>query len=131
MIDAAQIDWLNARLNAAAQHGEKIILFNHFPATLGTTSPNHGVMWNYDEFQKLISPRKGVVAHLNGHYHHGGYEQIDGVHYVSLEALVESPENMPAFAVADVFEDRLAIRGFGSASSYDLAFRTSENGASV
>lgn len=131
MIDEAQFRWLKTRLSDAAHCNEKVILFNHFPATTGTTSANHGVMWNYAELQNVIAPYKNVVAHLNGHYHHGGYEQAGGVHYISLEALVESPEKDGAFAVVDVFEDKMRVRGFGSASRYDLAFPQFERASAV
>jgi hypothetical protein len=56
---------------------------------------------------------------LAGHDHLGGYAQIDGRHFVTLEALLEAPDN--AYAVVHAFPDRLQIVGSGSVTSRGLA----------
>ena len=56
---------------------------------------------------------------LAGHDHLGGYARIDGRHFVTLEALLEAPDN--AYAVVQAFPDRLRIVGCGSVTSRELA----------
>ena len=55
----------------------------------------------------------------HGHDHAGGYARSGGVHYVTVPGMVEAPEKN-AFAVVDVYDDRLDVRGFGSVPSRTL-----------
>lgn len=46
--------------------------------------------WNHDEIRAVIAQAPGVVAvALSGHDHMGGYALVEGVHYVTLEAMLE------------------------------------------
>ena len=60
---------------------------------------------------------------MAGHDHTGGYARAGGVHFLTLEAIVEAPSGSNAFAVLDFHEDKIVVRGFGSATSrvLDLA----------
>ena len=63
------------------------------------------------------SSKSPAVLYLAGHDHTGGYERAGGVHFLTLEAIVEAPPGSNAFAVLDFFDDRIVVRGFGSATS--------------
>ena len=60
---------------------------------------------------------------MNGHDHEGGYAQQDSIHFVTFQGLVESgAEN--AYAIVEVYPDRLEIRGYGTVPSRSLALRS-------
>ena len=61
-----------------------------------------------------------MLAVLQGHFHFGNYQQLEGVHYCTLQAVVEGsgPENN-AYAVMDILPgDVLRITGFRKQKSY-------------
>ncbi len=60
-------------------------------------------------------------AYLNGHRHSGGYELQGGLHYLTLNGMLEMKDN--AFSCARLYRSHLEIRGFGRQPSRTLQFR--------
>ena len=107
-IGAEQLDWLEETLESAAEAGEKVMLFCHFPVY---PAGAHN-LWNGEEVIELLEAHPNVVAYFNGHNHAGNYATREGVHYVTVKGMVET-EDETAFAVVDVYGDRLEMTGHG------------------
>jgi len=110
-----QREWLRATLDKAAAAGERSIIFCHAPVY-----PDGGTtLWDDAEVLKILDSARGVAAWMNGHAHEGGYALRRGVHHVNFKGMIEAQAN--AFALVDVFPDRIHITGFGSEPSRELA----------
>ena len=66
-------------------------------------------------------PRLSPQLALAGHDHLGGYASIQGRHFCTLEALLESPPDGNAYALLHLYPDRLVIEGIGTVTSRVLA----------
>ena len=51
--------------------------------------------WNAAEVERELLACPAVVLAFNGHDHMGGYSCLDGVHFIGLEGMVESPQGRP------------------------------------
>ncbi|MDF1816531.1 MAG: metallophosphoesterase [Verrucomicrobiales bacterium] len=117
-IGPEQMKWLEAQLKEAASSGDKAIISCHYPI-LPDNSHN---LWNDQEVLAVIERFPGVVvAWLNGHNHAGNYGERNGVHFVTIQGMVDTPDSN-AFAVMDVLPDRLKIRGSGRVPDRELRF---------
>ncbi len=112
-----QMSWLKNALNQACQAGEKVILFCHHPVF----PKNSNTLWNDTEVMNLIESNDCVVAYINGHYPPGNYEEQNGIHYLTLRGMVDTP-NKNAFAIIEVYPDRLEVVGYGRELSRTLYF---------
>ncbi len=110
-----QLAWLKGELDAAQEAGELVIIFNHFPAA---PDNNHN-LWNYKDMQAMLGQYDNVMAYFNGHNHAGNYGAIDGVHYVTVEGMLETADTT-AYAIVEVYADRIEMQGFGRASDRTL-----------
>jgi len=115
-VSREQIDWLRGRLESAAEADEPVVVMGHFPLW---PEDMHN-LWNFEEVVALLGEYDNVIAYLNGHNHAGHYGTVDGIHYVTLEGMVETPAET-AYAVVEIYEDRLVIDGEGRATDRELA----------
>ena len=67
----------------------------------------------FSQFQDII------LCVFCGHYHKGGYAFVDNIHHVTLEGILEAEQD-ECCAVVDVFDDRLEMKGHGSATTRTL-----------
>ncbi len=108
-IGPKQLSWLEAQLVEATDGGEKAIISCHYPI-LPDNSHN---LWNDQEVLDVIAKHsKTVIAWFNGHNHAGNYGQSNGVHFVTVQGMVDTAD-ANAFAVMDVMPNALKIRGHG------------------
>ena len=66
-----------------------------------------------------------VIAVLAGH-EHIGWDHFDpdtGVQYITMPAIIETKPGGNAYATARLFDDRLAVTGFGRVPSYSVKLR--------
>jgi len=96
-----QKEWLRKELEGAERRGEKVIVVCHFPLLPETTDDKYGFLWNHLEIVELLSAFSAVKVCLSGHYHHGGYECCNGIHFVVLPAFVNRWEH-PRFCSGTV-----------------------------
>lgn len=77
---------------------------------------------NADEVRAILSNSGQVMAVFQGHQHQGGYEEIDGIHYVTFQAVVEgSGRSENAYSIAEIRPDgTISITGYRRATTYDL-----------
>ncbi|HEY6229173.1 MAG TPA: phosphatase, partial [Verrucomicrobiae bacterium] len=84
--------------------------------------PNNHNEWNSDALLQLVNRNRNIVAWINGHNHAGAYALRDGVPFITMHGMVETP-NTNAFATAEIFSDRLVIAGKGREPSREIKFR--------
>jgi calcineurin-like phosphoesterase family protein len=111
-----QMSWFADRLEAACSKGERVVVLSHYPVF--PEDPHN--LYNADAVRALIDQQDCVLAYASGHKHSGAYAFEGGVHYLTLQAMVDSEQT--AFALVEVFEDRMRIRGFGREADRTLAF---------
>ena len=127
-IGPGQLRWIAKKLRKADRLNLKTILFSHLPLL-----PENGLhLWNNREVLTILSAHPSVVAFISGHHHEGGYVKSDGIHHLTLKGLVEATAPT-ACAVAQVFSDRIIVKGFGDQKSYklQLAGRQTESSSQV
>lgn len=107
-----QFDWLAALLNRADVAQEKVILFCHYPLF----PENAHNMWDAPRILDLLTGHDCVAAWFNGHNHEGNIRTLGGKHFVNFKGMVDTPDEN-TFAIADVYADRIEIRGFGREES--------------
>ena len=112
-----QLSWLDRVLTAADEAGERVVLNCHFPVY---PEDVHN-LWNADEVLARIDAHPCVRAYLNGHNHAGNYGLRDGVHYLTLQGMVDTPHT--SYAVVEVSDTKLVITGFGRERDRVLVLR--------
>jgi manganese-dependent ADP-ribose/CDP-alcohol diphosphatase len=116
-VGAKQLQWLESVLERAAKSREHVVLYCHFPVFPAAA---HN-LWNAKAILEVIRRHACVKAYINGHNHAGNHAVNDGVHYLTLKAMVDTEET--SYAVVEVYGDRLEIRGFGRESQRTLTIR--------
>jgi predicted phosphodiesterase len=114
-VSDSQLAWLKQTLVAAAGAGQRVIVFCHFPVY----PPNAHNLWNDQQLLEIFASHPGVVAYLNGHNHAGNYARKNGVHFLTVEGMVETADTT-AFAIAHASVDSLRIQGFGRVADRTL-----------
>jgi len=105
-IKQEQLAWLKGQLEAARAAKQRAIIFCHYPLT----PEAHHNLWNDTELLEFLKPFNDVTAAwINGHNHAGGYEQRDGIHYLTLKGMLNTKEN--AFATIELFDDKIEVHG--------------------
>jgi hypothetical protein len=105
-----QLAWLEATLQHAAANKLAVILFGHISIGL-QTSP----------FAPLLKSYPHIVGGFYGHHHKGGYVLQDGyLHTTIIQGQIETLSN--AYAVLEVFRDRMELTGFGRVPSRVMRF---------
>ena len=113
-----QVQWIREQLDAAEKAGETVLILGHHPIL---PDESHAI-WNASEVRRLFQENTCAKLYLNGHNHAGAYVDASGLHFLTLDGMVET-ENTNAFAVAHLYRDRIEIAGSGRQESYALKFR--------
>ncbi len=101
--------WLEERLVEAKEKDHQAIIFVH----QGLDNRDHDhVIKNAVEVREVFKRVGNVFAVFQGHTHPGGYWNVDGVHYLGIQALINYP--FPTFAIATIYEDGVDIEGYGA-----------------
>ncbi|MFC3040714.1 metallophosphoesterase [Virgibacillus xinjiangensis] len=103
-----QLSWLREVLSKAAKTNEKVVVIGHKPVY---PENNHNV-WNDEEVVEALEASGNVVAYFNGHNHAGNYAMKNGIHYVTLQGMVETKDTN-SYSIVQVYKDRLEIDGYG------------------
>ena len=117
-IGGKQMEWLEYQLKRAQANKDIVICFCHMPML-----PLGGkyTLFNSPQVTKTLSEAPCVKAMITGHHHPGGYGTLDGIHYLSLCGAVEGADN--SFSIAEVYYDRIVIKGYGREQSRELRYR--------
>lgn len=119
----AQMTWLHNELAAASQAGEKVIILSHVPLEM-RASRLKSIVWNSAEIQRMINCFGCVVACLAGHFHEGGYhhDEVNRVHYLTLQGVIERDPATNAFAVLEFYNDHIKVNGYGKIKNRIMKF---------
>jgi 3',5'-cyclic AMP phosphodiesterase CpdA len=126
-----QTEWLETTLARAAKRYERVIVFNHFPLLKETTTRYDTIfVKNQPAIRSILSRSGCVVAYFAGHDHAAAYAKDLGIHHVTFPAMAEAYKSN-AYAIVDVFADRIEIRGFGKTPSRTLRSTVSDSCATT
>lgn len=107
-VSETQLSWLDQQLAEAQRAGQSVIVAGHYPLyPAGSLN-----LWNDAAVIAVLERYPAVKAYLNGHHHDGNYGVRNGIHYLNFKGMVDTAEEN-TFAVVEVYDDRLAVRGFG------------------
>ncbi|WP_044134762.1 metallophosphoesterase family protein [Verrucomicrobium spinosum] len=106
-VPEAELEWLRKDLAATAG---PVVVFAH--QRLDEAAP-HSVL-NATAVRKVLEDSGKVLAVFQGHSHKNDYQEIQGIHYCTLVALIEgSGADNNGYAVLEVMPDRsLRLQGF-------------------
>ena len=112
-IPQEQLEWLKADLTATCKN---TILFVHQRLD---NRPNYSVK-NAPEVRKILEDSGKVLAVFQGHSHKNELQQIGGIHYCTLVAMVEGTGiGNNAYSVMDLFPDgSIQLHGFRMQADY-------------
>lgn len=116
---AEQLGWLANELSIATELKQKVVIFGHHPITTDSASPAH-LAWDHADAFRLITNSPNIIAYFSGHDHSGGYTQQSGVHFWTLPAMLEATAPSNAYAIVEVWPNRLVVNGIGDVGSRDL-----------
>jgi predicted phosphodiesterase len=117
-IGAAQLAWLEETLRDAGEKNERVLIFCHYPVF----PENAHNLWNDLELMEVVDRHACVKAWFNGHNHAGNYGERNGVHYLTLQGVVETPDTT-AYAEVVVHESSLEVIGRGREETRTLKLR--------
>jgi hypothetical protein len=115
-----QKQWLAVTLEQADKKEKKVLVFGHLP--LRPEGEKH-TAWNGPEIVDLFENFSCVKAYFCGHQHGGGYVAENGIHYVTLEAMVDAANENGAWAVVTLSDETINIDGVGAVTSRQLAVK--------
>ena len=117
-IDTPQLQWLQTCLQSSQEKNERVIILSHQPIHPDSSYPVC-LMWNYSEVLTILRQYSHIIlASFAGHAHKGGYIRDEcGIHFRTLEAVLESPDPIRTYGIVDVWEDCLVVRGEGDCAS--------------
>jgi alkaline phosphatase len=111
-VPASQLQWLEADLKISTG---KAIIFAH--QRLDVTR-QHSVK-NAEVVRSVLGKSGKVAAVFQGHSHQNDYQQIAGIHYCTVAAIVEgSGAQNNAYARLDVLGGALSVEGFVRQKAY-------------
>ena len=117
-IGKTQQAWMHSVIEEAADSGQNVILFCHFPVYPDSSNMN---LWNKDEIVNLIEQYPNVVAYINGHLHEGNYGLKNNIHYLSQAAMLDTPDTN-SFAILRIYSKELRIEGYGRVPDKILSY---------
>lgn len=115
-VTSQQLGWLRRELAAAEAAGQRVIVAAHHQVGVGAARPTHMAL-NWEELQAVLLAAPAFRLALAGHDHVGGYAQLEGRHFVTAQAMLESPSGSNSYAVVHVYADRVEVLGSGSMAS--------------
>jgi len=115
-IPKIQVEWLRQDLAAASL---PVIIFVH---QLLDGKGDHYVN-NADDIRNILQASRKVLAVFQGHKHEGDYNNIKGIHYYTLKAMVDGsgPKNNSYATVEVLNNNNIIVTGYRKAMSRELS----------
>jgi UDP-2,3-diacylglucosamine pyrophosphatase LpxH len=114
-IGSEQLSFLEHHLSQADKAGKNAVVVCHFPVL----PESGGNLWNDFEVVARLEKHASVKAYFCGHNHEGDYVFQNGIHYLTFQGMVETPDQN-AFAIVTLRKDMIKVRGFGREPSRTL-----------
>ncbi|MGC3972194.1 MAG: metallophosphoesterase [Pirellulales bacterium] len=108
-----ELEWLQADLKAT---DKKVVVFAHQRLD---DAGKHAVK-NSDAVRQELESSGNVLAVFQGHSHKNDYQEIGGIHYATLVAMVEgaAPDNNGYSMLSVLNDDSIRLSGFRRQSDY-------------
>ncbi|MCK5212711.1 MAG: metallophosphoesterase [Dehalococcoidia bacterium] len=126
-VPEAEFEWLRVDL---ASTDQPTIICVHQP--LDETAEEiefwgRPLVLNQDALQALFAEDGDVIAVLQGHDHTNNHQIIDGIHYITFEAMVDqgTPATWAQISL-DPVSQSIVIEGFGVQETYELFYPSQE-----
>jgi len=116
-IGLKQLAWLEQKLEEADKTRKKVFVLCHFPV-LPQAAHN---LWNDAEVVTILEKHRSVKAYFCGHNHAGDYALRNGIHYLTFQGTVETPDQN-SFAIVTLEKNAIRVQGFGREPSRVLEF---------
>jgi 3',5'-cyclic AMP phosphodiesterase CpdA len=111
-VGSQQMAWIEQQLQQAQQHGEKVVVFGHYPLA---PHNSHNLL-NGNELAELFSSYN-IHSCFSGHDHRGGSAIIGRTGFYTLKGMLDGAEDVP-FAVVEIEGDSLRVTGYGGEISH-------------
>lgn len=110
-----QQEWLRSDL--AATEKPVIVFSHHLLSRYGNPHVR-----NSDKVREILEADGNVLAAFSGHHHRGDYDEVNGIHYYGLKAMVEGAgSSNNAYAIVNVHADgSVTVNGYRQAVSMTL-----------
>jgi len=116
-IGRKQRQWIENTIPDAMINDEKVILFCHFPVY-----PEHYLnLWNREDIIKIVEKYDNTVAYVNGHNHDGNYGFLNGKHYITQKAMVESYDTN-SFSILEIYNNKLVFNSYGLMNNHAISY---------
>lgn len=119
-----QLTWLAAQLAEARAQGQRVLVFSHIalhPRAQSARCAGMCVVWDWEEVLAVLRPYGDIIAAcFAGHDHSGGYARDSGIHYITVQGIIETGLGGAAYAQVALYPDRLVVRGHGRVTSRNL-----------
>ncbi|MBD8389789.1 metallophosphoesterase [Dysgonomonas sp. BGC7] len=112
-----QLMWLEEQLKTAGSSNTKVIICLHhtiFPEN------NHNLLNNLETLE-IMSKYKCIKVVLSGHNHFGNFGYYSGIPFITIEGMIET-EKENAYAIVEVYNDTIKIKGRGRVPSREINF---------
>lgn len=116
-LSEAQFTWLSGVLENAEADGESVLVLCHYPIF----PPNRHNLWDSQRLIDLLTGFSCFRGYFCGHNHDGNFGEVAGRPFVTFKGMVDTPDQN-TFAIVELFEDRIEIKGFGREESRALSF---------
>jgi 3',5'-cyclic AMP phosphodiesterase CpdA len=113
-----QLRWFDRLAAEAEVAGLRVVVLAHHPVLPARAH----VAWDAPAALEIALRRRSVAAWLCGHDHAGAYAERDGVHFITFQGMVETPDRS-AYAFVSLHGDRMLIEGRGREPSRELVLR--------
>lgn len=120
MIPAEQLRWLEGELAAHPKQPTLIFLHQLLDSFSGVTK--NVCVSNAEQVREVLERHKQVMAVFQGHHHAGHYSHRAGIHYVTLQGMIEqaAPDHN-SYAIVEVASSgEIRIDGFKDCRSRQL-----------
>ncbi len=117
-----QINWLSSRLSLNHYRRTFILSHQNLDQRFCNGQADPHIISNASEIRRLMESKKKKITVLQGHYHHGYFQQMKGISYFTLKAMCEgSCIQNNSFAVLDLYDDgRVVARGYGDQQTVEI-----------
>jgi len=117
-----ELDWLQEDL-AATNKPTIVCVHQRLDVDFHLLSGGPQILGN-KEVQKILEGSGVVIAVFQGHDHENNYTLINGIHYLTFEALVNEEERAPswAYVTLDPVSRTITIKGAGDQADWELEY---------
>ncbi|WP_336778371.1 metallophosphoesterase [Pantoea sp. USHLN256] len=111
-VGSQQLTWIEQQLLQAAQQGEKVVVFGHYPLA---PHNSHNLL-NGSELAELLSSYN-ILCCFSGHDHRGGFARIGQTGFYTQKGMLDGAEDVP-FAVVEIEGESVRVKGYGGEVSW-------------